>query len=208
MTTRSLLNANVLLWLCVLMIVSLVWQSAPAGKLDSFERDATGDRDSSDSGRDDNDDDDSDDDDWDDDDPVMGSGTHPLFETMGRGGQLSWALALGSPATYEGEPLEPTMIKTGEVDEAHEGLLAQIVGEITGWGESALFLNDGSGEAKIYIKEATGIERPWVEKGEVYSVVGIVSQYKDEHELLPRYQSDIALWPGMLPVTGGESPSS
>jgi len=107
----------------------------------------------------------------------------------------------------EGEPLQPTMIKTGEVDEAHEGLLVQIVGAITGWEKSTLYLDDGSGEAKVYVKEATGIERPWVEKGEVYSVVGIVSQYKDEHELLPRYQSDIALWPGVLPVTGGESPS-
>jgi DNA/RNA endonuclease YhcR with UshA esterase domain len=108
----------------------------------------------------------------------------------------------------EGEPVGPTLIKTGEVDEAHEGLLAQIVGEITGWAESALYLDDGSGEAKIYIKEATGIERPWVEEGEIYSVIGIVSQYQDEHELLPRYRSDISLWPGTLPVTGGDSPSS
>jgi DNA/RNA endonuclease YhcR with UshA esterase domain len=107
----------------------------------------------------------------------------------------------------EGEPLEPTMIKTGEVDEAHEGLLVQIVAEITGWGRSALYLDDGSGEAKVYIKEATGIERPWVEEGEIYSVVGIVSQYKEEHELLPRYQSDISLWPAQLPTTGGDSPS-
>jgi DNA/RNA endonuclease YhcR with UshA esterase domain len=108
----------------------------------------------------------------------------------------------------EGEPLKPILIKTGEVDDAHEGLLAQIVGAITGWEKSALYLDDGSGEAKIYIKEATGIERPWVEKGEIYSVVGIVSQYQDEHELLPRYQSDIALWPAELPVTGGDSPSN
>ena len=107
----------------------------------------------------------------------------------------------------EGEPLKPTMIKTGEVDEAHEGLFVQVVGEITGWEGSALYLDDGSGEAKIYVKEATGIERPWVEKGEIYSMVGIVSQYEEEHELLPRYQSDISLWPGMLPVTGGDSPS-
>jgi DNA/RNA endonuclease YhcR with UshA esterase domain len=108
----------------------------------------------------------------------------------------------------EGKPLEPTMVKTGEVDEAHEGLLVQIVGEITGWAESALYLDDGSGEGKVYVKEATGIERPWVEKGELYSVIGIVSQYEDKHELLPRYQSDISLWPGMLPVTGSDRPSS
>jgi hypothetical protein len=47
-----------------------------------------------------------------------------------------------------------------------------------------------------------------VEKGELYSVIGIVSQYQDEHELLPRYQSDIALWPATLPTTGGDRPSS
>jgi DNA/RNA endonuclease YhcR with UshA esterase domain len=86
-------------------------------------------------------------------------------------------------------------------------LLAQIVGEITGWAESALYLDDSSGEAKVYIKEATGIERPWVEKGEIYSIIGIVSQYQDKHELLPRYQNDIALWPAELPITGGDKPS-
>jgi len=106
----------------------------------------------------------------------------------------------------EGEPLEPTMIKTGAVDEAHEGLLVRIVGAITGWERSTLYLDDGSGQAKIYLKEATGIERPWVEKGDIYSVIGIVSQYQDEHELLPRYQSDITPWPGTLPTTGGDSP--
>jgi DNA/RNA endonuclease YhcR with UshA esterase domain len=122
-----------------------------------------------------------------------------------------WEIRVAGPGDIqrlgEGEPLQPTMIETGEVDEAHEGSLVQIVGEITGWAESALYLDDGSGEAQVYIKEATGIERPWVEKGEIYSVTGIVSQYKDEHELLPRYQSDIALWPAELPVTGGDSPS-
>ena len=108
----------------------------------------------------------------------------------------------------EGEPVEAIVIKTGEVDEAHEGLLVQVVGAITGWGRGSLYLDDGSGQAKVYIKEATGIERPWVEKGELYSVVGIVGQYKDEHELLPRCQSDIALWPAELPTTGGDRPSS
>jgi hypothetical protein len=106
----------------------------------------------------------------------------------------------------EGEPLQPVVINTGEMGEAYEGSLVQIVGEITGWDRGTLYLDDGSGQAKVYIKEATGIERPWVEKSELYSVVGIVSQYQDEHELLPRYQSDIALWPGMLPTTGGDSP--
>jgi DNA/RNA endonuclease YhcR with UshA esterase domain len=86
-------------------------------------------------------------------------------------------------------------------------LLVQIVGAITSWERSTLYLDDGSGEGKVYIKEATGIERPWVEKGEIYSVIGIVSQYQEEHELLPRYQSDIALWPAQLPTTGGDSPS-
>jgi DNA/RNA endonuclease YhcR with UshA esterase domain len=106
----------------------------------------------------------------------------------------------------EGEPLLPVVINTGEMGEAYEGSLVQIVGEITGWDRGTLYLDDGSGQAKVYIKEATGIERPWVEKGELYSVVGIVSQYEEEHELLPRYQSDISLWPGMLPTTGGDSP--
>jgi len=47
---------------------------------------------------------------------------------------------------------------------------------VVGYGRDAIGLDDGSGEARVYIKKATGIEKPWVEKGQELGVVGIVSQ--------------------------------
>jgi DNA/RNA endonuclease YhcR with UshA esterase domain len=111
-----------------------------------------------------------------------------------------------------GEPLEPVQIKTGEVNEENEGLLVEITGEVVGYAWNTIYLDDGSGKAKVYIKRATGVKKPWVEKGEIYRVVGVVSQYAEApyeggYRLLPRYQSDISLAvPVLLPVTGGESP--
>jgi len=84
---------------------------------------------------------------------------------------------------------------------------------VVGYGREAIRLDDGSGEARVYIKKATGIEKPWVEKGQELGVVGIVSQYATKapyeggYRLLPRYQSDFILSPLKLPVTGG-SPSA
>jgi hypothetical protein len=61
---------------------------------------------------------------------------------------------------------------------------------------------------RVYIKEATDIEKPWVEEGQTFSVIGIVSQYVAEkpyeggYRLLPRYPSDLLQLPLYLPETG------
>jgi len=47
---------------------------------------------------------------------------------------------------------------------------------VVGYGREAIRPDDGSGEGRVYIKKATRIEKPWVEKGQEPGVVGIVSQ--------------------------------
>jgi hypothetical protein len=107
-----------------------------------------------------------------------------------------------------GEPLKPAVLKTGQVDEDHEGLLAMITGQVVGYERYAIHLDDGTGPVRVYIKRGTGIEKPWVEEGQTFSVIGIVSQYAKEkpyeggYRLLPRYQSDILQLPLYLPETG------
>ena len=107
-----------------------------------------------------------------------------------------------------GEPLKPTGLKTGQVDEDHEGLLAMIAGRVVGYERYAIHLDDGTGPVRVYIKRETGIERPWVEEGQTFSVIGIVSQYAQEkpyeggYRLLPRYPSDLLPLPSYLPETG------
>ena len=107
-----------------------------------------------------------------------------------------------------GEPLPPAIIHSGDVDEAHEGLLVQLIAPATGFGRDSVFLDDGSGPARVYIRRTTGIQRPWVDIGHVFGVVGVVGQYAPDkpyeggYRLLPRYQRDIGDAPMFLPVSG------
>ena len=95
-------------------------------------------------------------------------------------------------------PPAPVAIRTGDVNEATEGLLAQITGAITGfYGDTTFYLDDGSGEVRITVKQYTGFRRPYVNNGEIWTVVGVVSQNDDEapydsnYRILPRTPEDI-----------------
>lgn len=108
-----------------------------------------------------------------------------------------------------GQPVQPQLIRSGEVDEAHEGLLVQVFAPATGYSGQNFWVDDGSGEARVYIRESVGFDRPWIELGEMWSVVGIVSQYVASrpfvggYRLLPRTEADLSNAPVLLPVTGG-----
>ncbi|MEA3337558.1 MAG: lamin tail domain-containing protein, partial [Chloroflexota bacterium] len=102
---------------------------------------------------------------------------------------------------HPGAPPEPHLVASGEIGEANEGRLVQLTAPISGfWGRTTLYLDDGSGEAKITIREGTGIERPYVTVGDLWTVVGVVSQWDDQppydagYRILPRRPSD--LWQG------------
>ena len=95
-------------------------------------------------------------------------------------------------------PPAPAPIRTGDVGEATEGTLAQITGAITGfYGDTTFYLDDGSGEARVTVKQYTGFRRPYVNQGDIWTVIGIVSQNDDEapydsdYRILPRTPADI-----------------
>jgi DNA/RNA endonuclease YhcR with UshA esterase domain len=131
-----------------------------------------------------------------------------------------WVRVTGKVDTYYGEfeivvsqpsdivvlrheaPLKSTRIKTGAVNATNEGHLVQIDGKVTRFG--SVFVDDGTGEAKVYVRESTGIKMPKLRKGQIVTVIGIVGRYQETWELLPRYASDIVPWPEYLPVVGGE----
>jgi hypothetical protein len=122
-----------------------------------------------------------------------------LGETQDYHGERELKVAWGQDAQFlrEDQSRTPLQIETGEVGEAREGLLVQIQGSVVDWERDAIHLDDGSGQARAYIREVTGIQRPSVEEGEVWRVVGIVSQYvhaapyQGGYRLLPRYQQEI-----------------
>ena len=106
-------------------------------------------------------------------------------------------------------PPAPLPIRTGEVAEANEGRLVQISGAITGfWKETTLYLDDGSGEARITLRPATGIRRPYVNIGELWTVVGVVSQSESGYRLLPRSEADLQRGRAAASRSGAAAPAN
>jgi predicted extracellular nuclease len=89
------------------------------------------------------------------------------------------------------DKVSPLPRKTGEIGEKEEGILVSLSGAVTETSGSTFYIDDGSGERKIYIKKETGIEKPRMKRGDQVVVTGIVSQYKSDYRLLPREQKDL-----------------
>jgi hypothetical protein len=107
-----------------------------------------------------------------------------------------------------GTPPAPLRVSTGQVDEAHEGLLVWIIGRVAAFAPHAITLDDGSGPAQVYFPQGLPWRRPYVQLGEVWAAQGVVGQYASTppyaggYRLIPRFQSDVSLPPAFLPVTG------
>jgi DNA/RNA endonuclease YhcR with UshA esterase domain len=118
-----------------------------------------------------------------------------------------------------GLPPSPLPIATTSLLEPYEGMLVMLQGQAVSFkGRTIIWVDDGTGWAKTYIRRTTGIKKTYLKAGSSFSVVGIVSQYSDEddpsrndYRLLPRYQTDLVLgaavptpanWPTLLPDTG------
>ncbi len=88
-------------------------------------------------------------------------------------------------------PPEPKIIKTGEINEALEGSLVKIEGQVSRSAGNVFYVNDGSGEIKIYIRSTTGIKKPKTSKGTWVAITGIVSETSTGYRILPRFQEDV-----------------
>lgn len=93
--------------------------------------------------------------------------------------------------TAHKSPPQPAEIKTGDLKENYEGRLVQIAGQIAKTSGNVFYVDDGSGEAKIYIKKTTGIKKPEIKKGDKMTIIGIASETSSGYRVLPRYQEDI-----------------
>ena len=93
----------------------------------------------------------------------------------------------------QGQTPEIHQISTSEVSEEMVGSLAKIKGEVLEVKGSYIYLDDGSEEAKIYLKASTGItvKDLNIKPGDNIEVTGIVSNASGGYRLLPRYITDI-----------------
>ena len=125
--------------------------------------------------------------------------------TVSSRSQVNWAKS--------GIPPSPTLFATGGIGETAEGTLVEVVGRVTGWDWDTVYLDDGSGKVPVYFGRSLLVEKPWVEKGELYLVAGLVSQYASArpyeggYRILPRNEGDVVSAPSRLPITGNCLPS-
>jgi uncharacterized protein YdeI (BOF family) len=88
-------------------------------------------------------------------------------------------------------------VASGQINEATEGRLVRVAGMITRAVVSDLpygyrvFLNDGTGEAQVYVSASTGIDPSSLQPGQRLSATGFSGQYKDHYEVSPRFASDM-----------------
>lgn len=87
---------------------------------------------------------------------------------------------------------EPIEINTGDT-ENYRDYLVTVSGEITRTSGNTFYLDDGSGEIKIYIQEKTDIDKPPMHQGDIFEITGIVNIYRNTWRLLPQKQDDIKL---------------
>jgi DNA/RNA endonuclease YhcR with UshA esterase domain len=93
----------------------------------------------------------------------------------------------------QGQTPKIHQISTSEVGEEMIGSLVKIKGEIIEVKSSYIYIDDGSEEAKIYIKASTGItiKDLNIKPGDQLEVTGIISNASGGYRLLPRYATDI-----------------
>lgn len=96
-----------------------------------------------------------------------------------------------------GAPPEPRPVRTGEVNEATEGLLIRVRGRVAGdviddrpWGWK-LMLDDGSGPLLVFVDAEANIDVSAIRPGQWLQITGFSGQYDAHHEILPRAQSDL-----------------
>ena len=88
------------------------------------------------------------------------------------------------------EPI-PTKQECAEINDNLMGALISISGEVVERKGSNIYLDDGSDEIKIYIKNTSGIVAGDIDEGAEINVSGILSKTKTGLRLLPRSPDDI-----------------
>lgn len=91
----------------------------------------------------------------------------------------------------EGKILKVNKLNCSQIISSNIGMLAEISGEVVDKDANSLQVKDETGEALIYIKNATDIGLKNISKGEKWSIVGIINRRDDDIRILPRSGSDL-----------------
>ncbi len=84
-------------------------------------------------------------------------------------------------------------ISITDVGEEYEGSLVTIKGEVVKTQWPSIYIDDGTDEARVYVKTSTGITRMKIDKASTLQATGIVSQTSTGYRILPRTKDDLIL---------------
>ncbi len=91
------------------------------------------------------------------------------------------------------EIIKPLVVSVDEIDNNLLGSLVTVEGELVEIKNSSWWLDDKSGEIKIYLKRSAQIDKAGFGLGDKLRVTAIVDKYANELRLLPRQSADIKL---------------
>lgn len=101
----------------------------------------------------------------------------------------------------------PIEIATGDYKN-YQNQLVKITGTVTDTSGNTFYLDDGSGEVKIYIQAKTNIDKPAMHKGDTFQIIGVVDLYSDSNwRILPRVQDDVRFINGVSKTTAKKAAS-
>ncbi|MCX6796021.1 MAG: lamin tail domain-containing protein [Candidatus Falkowbacteria bacterium] len=86
---------------------------------------------------------------------------------------------------------EPETMSCEDIGDDSVGHLVSVAGEVTDKKGYTVFLDDGTDEAQIYLKKATGLVNQDFTEGEKVTVQGIVSKSGTNLRIMPRGKDDI-----------------
>ena len=137
--------------------------------------------------------------------PPLMEGDRVLLRGRWRSYRGEMELVLAGPEDVwklqSGPPLRPLPVWAHTVCEAVEGRLVRFSGQIVGWQGDSLLVVDpahpASAPMRVTVRSSLAWKRPFVYKGEVWQVTGVVSQFalrapwNGGYRVLPRYVEDL-----------------
>jgi hypothetical protein len=118
-------------------------------------------------------------------------------------GEMELYVAKPEQITFvqRGTALQPKAVTVSAIGEPYESQLVTFRGIVTGWQGDSIFLSDplqpGAPAIRVTMRKSLGWQRPYVRKGELWQVTGIVSQFAREspwnggYRVLVRFEKDL-----------------
>lgn len=107
--------------------------------------------------------------------------------------------------------ISPVKISIPVISKEYEGSYIQVTGKVSFTSGDTFDLEDGEGnKIRVIIRSQTEIDKPKMRKGDIFTVAGILSQYRGSFRILPTKQKDVKIgYPDgesglMLPNSGSD----